>query len=284
MKKILVPVDFSATSRDAMEVAGQLALKTGASLTILHVNEMAAQTLPVSEYAFSVDLADEIDHTHEEAYAQLVDFQHYMLEKYGLSPDKISLLVEEGLMIPVINQAIETQAIDLIVLGTHGAGGLKEMLIGSNAERIIRYAECPVLVIPQGVNEFSIHTVVVPTTLQSDQKTLFRVVKMWQTWFDFDIELVYLNNPMSIHDVESIEKRKDTLVEQTGLKNVQLHIHGLSLDKESIILDRAKALDAGLIVMATHQRRGLSHLLFGSLTEDTANHSSVPVLAVPAQI
>ena len=79
--------------------------------------------------------------------------------------------------------------------------------------------------------------------------------------------------------METAEKNR--LIEATGLRHVYLHLKSEAVKEEDAIRAYADEAEADLVIMGTHQRHGLSHLLFGSLTENTANHTHVPVLAVP---
>ena len=74
-------------------------------------------------------------------------------------------------MVPVVKKVAEDEFADLIVIGTMAASGWKEMLVGSNTERVIRHAPCPVLVIPAGVQELKIDRVLVPTTCFENRQT-----------------------------------------------------------------------------------------------------------------
>jgi nucleotide-binding universal stress UspA family protein len=70
-------------------------------------------------------------------------------------------------------------------------------------------------------------------------------------------------------------------VKNSGLTNVESNVTATTFNEEATILKMAEEYNADMVVMGTHQRRGLSHLLFGSLTEDAANHAKIPVLGVP---
>ncbi len=280
MKKILVPVDFSDASTNALRVAAQLAVRANASLYLLHVNEMAPYIIPVSEYAYTSSPAD-LEVYDKEAEERMQNVKAVLLNERRFSQLQVETAVEEGLLTMVVKTVTENEDIDLIVIGTLGASGWKETLVGSNTERVIRHADCPVLVIPEGVRELDIKRVLVPSTLKPDQKGVFKAVKAWQDLLGFEVLTLYINDPLNAATNGSIEAEKKRLVEPAGLSEVYLHLYGPSLNEEVAILEYAAEAKADMIVMSTHQRRGLSHLLFGSITEDTANHAHLPVLAVP---
>jgi nucleotide-binding universal stress UspA family protein len=282
MKKILVPVDFSSASQAAFRVACQLAQKTEATVVLLNVNEMVAAALPIAEYAYVGSAMSEVEENYR---SQVKDRFNAFVEEANFDTDfgdiKLEFISKEGLLTPIITAMVEEDEMDMVVMGTLGASGWKEALIGSNTEKVIRYAPCPVLVIPEGVNELRIEKVVVPSTLKSDQIQVFEMVKYWQALFGFDIEILYINDPLNTPTHGGVEAEKKRIIDRVGLQHVYLHSYGLTWSEEQAILDYVDEVNADMLVMGTHQRRGVSHLMFGSVTEDTANHTHKPLLAIP---
>ncbi len=279
MKRILVPTDFSEFADKALQTAVAIAQKSGAELFLLNANEMAVAALPIAEYYY-------YDKEKEQSYLQMVNESldktlQRIASDMDLGDVKISTLVESGLLVDVVEEVCKREQIDLVVMGTQGATGTKEMLVGSNTEKVVRNAPCPVLSVPNKAYS-GFGTIVFPTTLRPDQATAFKKLAMMQHVFDGKIHLLYLNNPAHLPDDEAIVNRKDEMVSDAGLKNVEIFMGEQNVfDEENAILQFAKNQNADLIVMATHQRKGLSHLFLGSITEDTVNHSDIPVLAIP---
>ena len=279
MKKILVPTDFSDFADKALQTALNLAQKSGAELILLNANEMAVAALPIAEYYY-------YDKEKEQGYLQMVNESlDKTLQKIASGMDladvKISTLVESGLLVDVIEEVCKREQVDLIVMGTQGATGTKEMLVGSNTEKVVRNAPCPVLSVPNK-SDIVFSTMVFPTTLRPEQAKAFKKLATMQNVFDGKIHMLYLNNPAHLSDDEAIVARKEELVEESGLKNVEIFMGEQNVfDEENAILQFAENQNANLIVMATHQRKGLAHLFLGSITEDTVNHSDIPVLAIP---
>ncbi len=140
IKRILVPVDFSSHSRNALLFAKQLSVALEANLSVLHVHEPAGYMGTDTLVMMPVGLASERwEETRNEAMDELTQF---------LGADRSSVLelkVEPGLpgdVIPVFARGAE---IDLIVMGTHGRSGLSRLLVGSVAESVMRKAHCPVV-------------------------------------------------------------------------------------------------------------------------------------------
>jgi universal stress protein A len=139
-QRFLVPVDFSESATQALEYAMGLASKLGARLTLLHVIE----PLPLG----GDDMGIVLPYTYfEELEAGIANSMQTYLEritKTGLEGD---VAVVHGVPFQEIIETAKTQQVDLIVMGTHGRTGLQHMFLGSVAEKVVRLAPCPVLVV-----------------------------------------------------------------------------------------------------------------------------------------
>ena len=277
MKKILVPTDFSGFANNALEVAADIALKTNASIMLLHANEKMVTATPLAEYylydkAIEDEYLDMVNESLKKTLAEIADNDKF-------ARVKIETAVIGGPMVSVIEEVVKDHAIDLIVMGTRGASGMEEFFIGSNTEKVIRRAPCPVLAVPKAVTSFN--KIVFPTTLKEDQKGAFSALAELQDIFHGEITLLNLNNPSHLKDNAAIEARKNELLKATALGKATLFVSDADVfNEEEAILDFAHQQKADLIVMATHQRRGLAHMFMGSITEDTVNHSDIPVLSI----
>lgn len=279
MKKILVPTDFSSNSRHALRVAAAVAQRAKGRVELLHTNTAVAYAPPLPDYY--VPEAYDMTEYYENAAEQLFGLKQDLLAAGDYDDVKFETVVEEGFLYSTVRRISEEDRVDLIVMGTKGATGATEFFVGSNTEKVIRTAPCPVLAVPESSGEFNVKTVIFPTTLRKDQAGVFHTLVEWQKLFPFEVKVLYLNNPAGFDSNEDIETSVKTFAEEAGLKNVTAFIAGNTFNEEASILQFAGQEHADLIVMGTHQRQGLSHLLFGSLTEDTANHSDIPVLSVP---
>ena len=144
LKNILVPIDFSETSRKALQYAVPFAKQFEAKITLLHVVD-----LPMYPQEFGYLLVDE-SQAMDGTKKSLAD-----LATRTIAPELLAqTIVRRGLAWDtVVSVARETQA-DLIITTTHGYTGLKHVFMGSTAERIVRHAPCPVLVVREKVHEF----------------------------------------------------------------------------------------------------------------------------------
>ncbi|MCS7035560.1 MAG: universal stress protein [Saprospiraceae bacterium] len=279
MKKILVPTDFSANARHAARVAAIIARETKARVTLLHVNTAIAYTPPLPDY--SVPQAFDLEGYRENAAEALHALKKELSETEGFAEVPFESAVEEGFLHQAIRRIAEEDAVDLVVMGTKGATGAVEFFLGSNTEKVIRTAPCAVLAVPESTRAFHWKTVVVPSTLRPDQARVFEWLAEWQAYFLFDVWVLYLNDPLGLVNNHAIEKKAHEMTREAGLQRCSVLIGGNTFNEELAILEVAHERQADIIAMGTHQRQGLSHLLFGSLTEDMANHSDIPVLSIP---
>ncbi len=139
IKKILVPLDFSRPSTQALKYALKLAERFGATLCLLHVIEKASFINDVENVALAVP---------DKKLKNIANKQLISLSKRIIkSPVPVFPYTRIGKPFVEIAALAQTQNIDLIVLATHGYTGLKHALLGSTAERVVRHAPCPVLVV-----------------------------------------------------------------------------------------------------------------------------------------
>ncbi len=135
-KKICAAVDFSAPSRFAMREAADLARRSGAELTLLHVYDAHASS------------PDVLLSRYEQVVARLEDALHeWQLEAERVAGAPVRSVLLVGRTAPEIVQFLSTGGFDLAVTATHGRTGLKRVLLGSVAEHVVRASPCPVLVV-----------------------------------------------------------------------------------------------------------------------------------------
>lgn len=280
MKKVLVPTDFSDNSKHALRIAAGIASRFGATLEILHANTAIAYAPPLPEYSGAVQY--NLDEYYEQATTELFNLKNELMADPAFVNLSVETRIEEGFLHSAINRVADEDGVDLVVMGTKGANGAVEFLVGSNTEKVIRSCHCPVLAIPvTAPDSFEPKKVVLASTLQINQLGAFKNVAAWQTVYPFEVQVLYMNNPAGFDSNEEIEQATSNFAEKAGVQNVSTHVSNNTFNEEASILQFAKENQNDLIVMATHQRQGFSHLVFGSLTEDTVNHSNKPVLAVP---
>ena len=142
-RKILVPHDFSEHARQATEVAADLARRFEGSLSLVHVVQPIVYAAPEGLIAYPPFDQTEILTHCEKKLAQIKEHARSL----GVREVETKLL--QGVPVAEIVQLAKSAGCDLIVMGTHGRTGIAHALIGSVAERVVRTAPCPVLVVPK---------------------------------------------------------------------------------------------------------------------------------------
>jgi nucleotide-binding universal stress UspA family protein len=147
LEKILVPTDFSECSEAAVRYGRALAGAFGATLHLLHVVQ-DPYTQPWAAEAFPAPLGDLLEQWQAQARVRLAE----LVPEAERAATMVA--VEVGSPFFEVVRYAEDQAIDLIVIGTHGRGPLGHVLLGSVAERVVRKAPCPVLTVRHPQHEF----------------------------------------------------------------------------------------------------------------------------------
>jgi nucleotide-binding universal stress UspA family protein len=276
MKTIVVPTDFSEYAQCALDVAYQIALKTKSEICLLNICQMNDYGDPVLGTGLTPSATHEYIKQVKESVGKVLE-DTVAQEKYAQVMIRPS--IEFGSLASQINSTVARTEASLVVMGTKGSSGMGELILGSNTERVIRTATCPVLVVPFSYKPFDLKNVVVPTTLQPNQVNVLRGLAHWQTFYDFQVHLLYINNPQNYQGDGNSADIADNLAKEAGLKNYEFYTSA-AFNEENAIFEFAEQRKADLIVMGTNQRTGLAHFFLGSLTEDVANHSKIPILSI----
>ena len=147
LKKILVPTDFSETANLAVMYARALAEAFGASIHVLHVATDPARYLPVDAFAALPDLRIQLE-------ADCLKRLDEILADAGVKNLEVHRALRLGEPFVEIVAYARNNAVDLIVMGTHGRGPIQHLLLGSVAEKVVRKAPCPVLTIRPPAHQF----------------------------------------------------------------------------------------------------------------------------------
>jgi nucleotide-binding universal stress UspA family protein len=276
MKKILVPTDFSKPANIAVEVASDIARKAGAKLILLHVVEGA------SEGSFNIEGEGGLGDMQDRLFTlKLIERSKKQLAKEASDPklSDIKVIPELRMGTPFhgMQTIIAEQKVDLVVMGTSGRTGLDAMIIGSNTEKVVRQANCPVLVVHKKPSTTDFKNIVYATSMSKEEEIFSRIVRTTQDLFDSTVHLVRINTPGNFQRDAVVKKYMEDFAKKLKLKNYTLNIFN-DLSEEEGIIYFADSIDADLIAMATHGRTGFAHVLAGSIAEDVVSHAKRPVL------
>jgi len=268
MKKILVPCDFSKPAIQAFRYALDIAAKSPNGIVhALYVVEIPVitDTMLMPIIPFEDGLLQEIKQKTLLQFAKLND-------KYNKDSIKTAIDVQFGRPSEMIRSYVEKNGIDIIIMGSHGAKGSKELFIGSNAERVVRNSTVPVIVL-KDYFKGAIKNIVFPNTLETEnQEPLIQRVKILQNFFKAHLHIVWINTPINFTPDTVTLARLNAFAKRFQFRDYSTSVFN-HLSPEEGIIDFANTVDGSLIAMGTHGRKGLAHIMHGSLTESLVNHT-----------
>ena len=297
IEKILVPLDFSPASLEALDYAVWLTKQFRAAIHLVHVYPPdEASSIPGAAH-FLLQSAEAIERLNEELTGihrkHVPTFRPENCHIRGGRPDEV-----------IVHLARKIDA-DLIVLATRGYSGLKHLLLGSTAERIVRNGPCPVLVVRKrkqkskaATKSFAIRTILVPTDFSQSSLAGTEYAAFLARTFGAAVRLFHATYPYTNYVfidragvrlsglAEAVEETARQ--EMDALKQMEF-LRGLTVQTEVLpgpavdeICAAAGTPDVDLIVISTHGRTGLKHALIGSVAEHVVRYAERPVLVVPS--
>ncbi len=270
MKKILVPTDFSEHAEYALKVAVKIAKKNDSEIILIHMLELPSSGNDL------LNTANDIP--------ELMLFKNAAVNKLDtlmnssiLDGVKATRIIQFELAFDGILNHVKTDNVDLIVMGSHGAKGSQEMFIGSNAEKVVRNSDVPVLVIKREEENFNADNLVFASDFSDEIKKPFANLVAFANKFDSHIHLVNINTPNNFKSTRVAQKIMDNFAADFAINKFTTHIYN-DINVEKGILNFAKDINADVIGMSTHGRKGLAHFFNGSISEDLVNHAKRPVI------
>lgn len=298
LKKILFPTDFSESAELSLKWALLLAKNFEAELTMFHAVVLHGDDVNDDVYNRFPDL--------EKCFAELEEQADSRLEKVIEDEGKVFIrqVVRRGVSASEeILGYIKEEKFDLVVMGTHGRRGIKHLLLGSVAERVVQHAPCPVLTVREsgpkkGVaskTELDVKHIILPIDFSGPSKLAARYAVVLSKLMGARLEVVHVIDS-TVHPsfyaigVESIIQADPDLPARA-----EKAVHGFmeeakaALEYNVIIADgkpaveiakKAEQMEDPLIVIASHGMGYLERLMLGSTTEKVVRMANCPVLTV----
>ena len=270
MKTIIVPIDFSEQSEYALKVAASLATKHDSEIIALHMLELNEAMISSSEgfhpeqTVFLLKLAEK-------------RINEFLNKPYLKDVKKIIPIIKHFKVFGEVNEVAEKHNADMIIMGSHGTDGLKEIFVGSNAERVVRNSDIPVLVIKDELPDFKVTDFVFACAFKEESIIAFKKAKAFADMLGAQMHLVYINTPGDNFLSNKDAYEKISLYLQKAGAGLEVQIYN-DYSVEKGVLNFSDSINADVIGIPTHGRKGLSHFFMGSIGEDIANHSKIPVI------
>jgi nucleotide-binding universal stress UspA family protein len=300
---VLVPIDFSERSLEAVEFALPLLKRFGADLHLVHVSE--------PDYPFACMTAMPLIVPELEVGQRVRRHLKDIARKYSIEPRPENIHACRGRPFEEICRLARDRGIDLIVAVTRGNTGLKHLVLGSTAERIVRYSPCPVLVVRSVEREkagagrgkttrreLKLGRILIPIDFSECSMKGLAYAKALAK--QFGSKLVLLNSvalqyyftsdeyarydwPLLMQQAEkSSRSQMRDLIEKTDWEGIEVESSLQIGHAGQQICARALEHKADVIVTATHGTTGFKHIFVGSTAEYVVRHASCPVLVVPS--
>lgn len=275
MKNILVPTDFSDNCNNAAKLAMELAELFNAEIHFLHLISTVVNWTKLSK-------------TQEQNYPDT-------LAKIGVAKNRLRALDKQAERKNLKSRTFleffsDEDAIvahsqnfrhDFIITGSKGIQkGFINQLLGSSAQKIIRKARVPILVVKEDSVTFPFDNIVFVSDFKEDSSNAFRKVENMAKKCNAKIHLLNINTTSDFNNVENgLKPIRKFLKYFPKLENYAMHVYNESTVLEGIEKFEV-ANDVDLVVMYTHKRKGLSSIFSKSIAESVTNHSKKPVMTV----
>ena len=271
MKNIIVGVDFSDCSINALEHALSIANKSNSDICMLWIKESKLNT---DVFIYEIE---NINNEVEKRFKELI-------EKYQpkFPNGKIEYKIIEGKVYKEIAKEAKKSNASLIVAGTHGSSGFEEFWAGSNANKLVSLTDIPVITIRGGVNiERNLTKILLPidSTSETRQKASFtgKIAK----YFDATIYILSVYTTK----VKTVQERVNRFADQVAkfLDEAEVKYERDSIDTNNIVdtcIEYATEKKINLISIMTEQEKAASNIWLGPYASRFVNHSPFPVLSI----
>lgn len=268
--KIIVPTDFSKASVVALKFAAELAEKVEAEIEVIHIIHLPL--LP--ETTFGIQLPP----SNPSLVRRLEDRADSLFDKMrNQCPPEIkisfSTILDE--VVPGILSHVKKAHADLLVVSPHSHDH-REPIFGTTVQRLVRQSNIPVISIPHNLSAFSVKSIVLATDLPLNQKHFMNQVKTVQRIFDATLHVLFVNSPELFLNSPDSKKRLEKFATLYNLSDHTLNVRDNISEIEGI-REFMKEVDADLLLLGTHGKRGIPRLMNGSIAESSLADLDLPM-------
>src|ERR1041385_1458809 len=281
IQDILIPYDFSDTAALALEHAVFMAKLCKAKISLLHVIETYSFTSAISN-AFSKSQSEfesKIEETTKEKLKAIAEDIHKK------SAIQVNFIAEVGSIYKQIIKAASDIHANMIIMGTHGASGVSEFLLGSNAYKVVSGSPCPVITVQSHAKKIGFKDIVLPIddSAVSRQKVIF-AIDMAKI-YDSTVHIAGLRTSKSADFTRKFEikvRQVEDYINEHNIVCTRKMFDGDDISK--MALGYADEITADLIIIMTEQEASPGFLGMGNAAQTLVNHSKVPVMSVRPRI
>ena len=297
--RILVPIDFSSPSLKAIPYALAISRQLGADVHLLHVTDLTQQP-PLTLLTLPLVPQSEWDRRFMKRLQAIA-------RKYRTNGNVSALEPRTGTAYEEICAVARELKADLIVIATHGYTGYERAFLGSTAERVLQHSRCPVLVVRQHISRwngaadprtrtrFRLRRILAPTDFSECSRAGFDYAIQLARDFKAELQLVHVINPHLYPFGDQYAALDPVQLMGKAAHAAEKHMRSMAAGAKvrysvrviegspAIQIRNAASADVDLIVISTHGRTGLGHILIGSVAEHVVRYAHCPVLVIPAR-
>jgi nucleotide-binding universal stress UspA family protein len=275
IKSILIPTDFSELSETALKVGTSIAKRQNAEITLIHVVDRFAYLPPTEVFLPDIRPTPDIILTMED---RLREFSDQLMIDTGLS---VTGKVFVGQPSERICRFAYEEKNSLIVMGTHGASGLREFFIGSEAYSVVKNAPCPVLTIPGNWEKTDFEKVLFPIRMIPNAIDKYFYARPIIEKNDSELFLLGLSEMKNHEDIKELTLIIDRLKMQLRNDNVKFQTGYCPFkDFPDIVINTAKEAGIDLLVLTANFENDLKTFFIGPFVQQVINRSRLPVLSI----
>lgn len=272
-KKILVPVDFSKCSKNALKYAILIGKRLPADLLLMHAFSVPVTHGEMGAISIINTLVTGIEEDIESDFSRLID------EVPELAEVKYETVIKHGSVVDAFVAKSREFQPDLVVMGTKGAHGIDEVILGTNAFAVVKNSDIPVLIIPENAGFRPLKKIALASDYQDVHIGLFDPLLMLNRIFGSEIHIVHISKDKAINNEEAEEAKKM----QRYFKDVPHHYHLLQTDDIEEGLNNychEHAID--LLTLIPRKHRLFEVLMKGRHSKKIIFHTEIPLLTLPA--
>ena len=273
MKKILIPIDFSTSSKHASKLASKIARGSNSEVHILHMIELPKGVLDItSKGVFSIPENMLYIKKTKEAMQKFEDTY------FSKNDDVIQSILFESPSEGILKYNKKINA-DLIVMGSKGHSAIEELLIGSNTEKTIRTSKTPVLVVKKDEENFKQRNLVFASDFKESETKNEPLKKLidFSERFKSTFHLLKINTPSQFENTQVSKQKMEKFAEKYNLTKYTINTQNDSSIEEGIV-NFSNEVYADIIALESQGRSYLSHFLNRSVTKHVSNSALQPVI------
>lgn len=282
MQKILVPTDYSNDAKNAAIYALEIAAKTNSEIIFLHTYHVPVFDNESNAYESYKIILENIEKEEEQKMKVFLD-DLKEFENGKFKSIDISSQVKLGFLKDIILEIAQNEKIDLIVMGTRGASGIKKALIGSNTSNLINESNIPVLAVPENSVFKGLDRIVFACDyhLTENENKLYLLTELALL---FGSEILIFNVVDDQEKLPSFDEALQGLKIENILRGAAHSYHFANKDNHDIseiIDDFLVQQKADMLVTIPKRLDFINSLFHKSLTKEMVCHSKIPLLALP---